>query len=256
MAARGQIGPQNSGDRCRRRSRPIPWLSPLLPVRFPRISLDARPHGNGYNPGSLTHGSRRDRTMHARIVLTLATMLAFVGIPSPASPGDKALEVTGLSCAYLKDPLGIDVTEPRLGWQIVPADAAERGVRQSAYQVLVASSVAELQADHGDLWDSGRVTSGDSLHVTYRGKPLAYGAFCHWKVRVWDQNGRQSTWRRTGRVVGGPAPPPGLEGSMDWRTSRRRIEDGSLVSEDVLVVFGSNASRGLCHIGRISRAVY
>ena len=46
-----------------------------------------------------------------------------------------------LRCEYLTDPLGIDVAQPRLSWKLESGDLKpERGVRQSAYQILVASS--------------------------------------------------------------------------------------------------------------------
>ena len=70
---------------------------------------------------------------------------------------------------------------------------------QSAYQVLVASSEATLARDRGDLWDSGKVVSGQSVHVVYAGRPLTSRAVCYWKVRVWDQEGRVSSWSAPAR---------------------------------------------------------
>ena len=70
------------------------------------------------------------------------------------------------------------------------AESGVRGQRQTAYQVLVATSEAALRKDQGDLWDSGKVGSDQSLHVVYAGEPLASEQACWWKVRVWDQAGR------------------------------------------------------------------
>jgi hypothetical protein len=47
-----------------------------------------------------------------------------------------------------------------------------RGIRQTAYRIVVASSEGLLKKDQGDLWDSGRVTSDESVNVAYAGKPL------------------------------------------------------------------------------------
>ena len=33
-----------------------------------------------------------------------------------------------------------------------------------------------------------------SIQVEYAGKPLASRMRCHWKVRVWDQDGKASAW--------------------------------------------------------------
>jgi len=94
-------------------------------------------------------------------------------------------------CEYRTNPLGIDVVKPRLNW-ILESDV--RGQRQSAYRVLVATSVAALTEDKGDLWDSGKVRSDQSIHVVYQGRALQSGVRCYWKVRVWDKDGRASAW--------------------------------------------------------------
>ena len=61
-----------------------------------------------------------------------------------------------LRCEYRVNPLGIDVTSPRLSWEM---HDTRRGAVQTAYQVLVASTPQKLAADEGDLWDSGKVAS-------------------------------------------------------------------------------------------------
>jgi len=94
-------------------------------------------------------------------------------------------------CEYRVNPLGIDAPQPRLSW-ILESD--QRGQGQTAYRILVANTTEKLQADDGDLWDSGKVSSGQSLHVPYAGKPLEPLQRCLWKVRVWDRDGAESEW--------------------------------------------------------------
>lgn len=103
------------------------------------------------------------------------------------------LEVGQLRCEYLENPLGIDVAQPRLSWVL---DSAVRGEKQTAYQILVASSAEELKKDHGDLWDSGKMGSDQTTFVAYAGKTLASRAACFWKVRSWDKDGKPSAWSR------------------------------------------------------------
>ena len=105
-----------------------------------------------------------------------------------------AAEVNNLRCEFRANPLGIDAEKPRLSWIIESKDAGVRGVRQTASQVLVASTPELLAADKGDLWDSGKMTSDRSIQVEYAGKPLESRARCHWKVRVWDEKGNPSAW--------------------------------------------------------------
>ena len=88
----------------------------------------------------------------------------------------------------------IDVTHPTLSWKFALPGLADRGQSQSAYQVLVASTPETLAAGLGDRWDSGKVASAESTRVYYHGKPLVSHAQYFWKVRIWDCDGRPSTW--------------------------------------------------------------
>ena len=96
-----------------------------------------------------------------------------------------------LRCEYLESPLGIDAAAPRLDWLL---DDPRPGARQSAYHVLVASQSAVLQADEGDLWNSGRVASRSTSQIEYAGAPLGSRQRAYWKVRSFDAEGAPSPW--------------------------------------------------------------
>jgi alpha-L-rhamnosidase len=96
--------------------------------------------------------------------------------------------ISHLTCEYRTNPLGIDVLEPRLSWQM---QSDRRGAHQSAYRIFVSLSEKDLENDSHQLWDSGKVDSDQSVHVPYTGKPLASGQRVYWKVRVWDENGQE-----------------------------------------------------------------
>jgi alpha-L-rhamnosidase len=95
-----------------------------------------------------------------------------------------------------------------LSWIVT---SSRRGECQTACQILVASSERNLARDLGDLWDSGRIEGGDTIGTVYRGKPLVSGQFCHWKVRVWDSDGKPSSWSKPA------AWAMGLLLQEDWR---------------------------------------
>ncbi|HEY2015099.1 MAG TPA: family 78 glycoside hydrolase catalytic domain [Bryobacteraceae bacterium] len=99
-----------------------------------------------------------------------------------------------LRTEYRANPQGIDVTEPRLSWIVSATAPRARGLRQTAYRILVASSDRALLTGAGDLWDSGKVDSDQSIQVAYRGRPLGSGAVAFWKVQIWDQEGHASEW--------------------------------------------------------------
>ena len=99
-----------------------------------------------------------------------------------------ATSVASLRCEYRENPLGIDVVKPRLSWVIADSNSEiPRGLKQTAYQVLVASTLGVLDKDQGDLWDSGKVASDQSVQVEYAGRQLESRTQCYWKVKVWTQ---------------------------------------------------------------------
>ncbi len=99
-----------------------------------------------------------------------------------------------LRCEYKENPLGIDERKPRLSWVVERRGPALRGAKQTAYQIMVASSREKLEKDEADLWDSGKVQSSETSQIEYEGKPLGSEQECWWKVRVWDENGNASPW--------------------------------------------------------------
>ena len=99
-----------------------------------------------------------------------------------------SLIVSNLTCEYRVNPLGIDVLQPRLSWQL---ESDRRGTRQSAYRILAAASENALSND-SPLWDSGKVASDQSIHVPYGGPTLVSGQRVYWKVWVWDEAGREA----------------------------------------------------------------
>ena len=98
-----------------------------------------------------------------------------------------------------------------MSWILEAGDPHARGLRQTAYRIIAASSERALGANTGDLWDTGKLESEQSVQVAYCGKPLASGAAVFWKVRVWDQDGRASAWSAPAQWS------MGLLRSEDWQ---------------------------------------
>jgi alpha-L-rhamnosidase len=127
------------------------------------------------------------------------------------------ISITYLRCEHRENPQGIDATQPRLSWQL---ESGERDVKQSAYQVLVASSEINLAVGKGDLWDSAKVASDASVLLSYAGKPLVSREACFWKVRVWDNQGNVSAWSQPATWT------MGVLNSADWGTAKWIGQDG------------------------------
>jgi hypothetical protein len=96
-----------------------------------------------------------------------------------------------LRCEYAVNPAGIDSPHPRLFWKLA---SRQPNQRQTAYEILAASSEKFLGRDQGDLWDSDKVDADESIQIPYNGKALATAEQVFWKVRVWDENGTVSQW--------------------------------------------------------------
>jgi alpha-L-rhamnosidase len=117
------------------------------------------------------------------------------------SVSQAAVSLKALKVEYTTTPLGIDVTSPRFSWQM-HSDAGERGIRQSACQVVVKAPSGKI------VWDSGKKNTLASLGVVYSGEPLKAATKYNWTVTVWDQDGKsmsESSWFETGLMDPSPA---------------------------------------------------
>ena len=143
--------------------------------------------------------------MKRRVLATACCFLVFLGCArGPLGPTGALSAPGSLTAEYMKEPVGIDTSAPRLSWKLEAVDAKARDLRQTAYQVLVASNLGNLQRNDGDLWDSGRVASDQSLNVVYKGVPLMSSQRCYWKVRVWDNTSdTASRWSASARWITG-----------------------------------------------------
>lgn len=99
------------------------------------------------------------------------------------------LDVTDLRVDYQWMPLAIEGRAPSLSWRLM---STTEGETQHAYRVVVATSAEALQAGTPDLWDSGRVETGESVGIRYAGRPLASREACHWQVEVWTGSGTKA----------------------------------------------------------------
>jgi len=117
----------------------------------------------------------------------MGALLVFASCQKADSPA----KVGELMCELQKNPLGIDRAQPLLQWKI---SDDRRSARQTAFQVIVAASPEVLKQNKGDVWDSGKADSDQSVHVVYTGPALETGKTYFWKVRLWDKDGKASAW--------------------------------------------------------------
>ena len=96
------------------------------------------------------------------------------------------MKVVNLRCEYAENPMGIDISHPRLSWQL---ESDQQGAKQTAYQIQAKGENFK--------WDSGKVESDQSIHIPYIGPGLLSRQPITWKVRVWDENGKPTRFSAT-----------------------------------------------------------
>lgn len=136
-----------------------------------------------------------------------AVALLLLVLPNSVS-AKAGVSVVDLNVDHVTAPLGIDQPRPLLSWRL---DGTARGLRQTAYQIRVASSEAALKAGRADIWDSGKIVSDRSVDVPYAGPAPRSRQRFFWQVRVWDRTGRPTAYSPISRWEMGLLSP------ADWR---------------------------------------
>ena len=119
-------------------------------------------------------------------VLIMSLVLLFCAHVSKAT-----LTPVNLTCEYEINPLGIDISDPRLGWNFTSKDNDQV---QSAYELLVSNSYSDLQNHKGNVWTTGKITSENSSQIVYAGPGLKSFTRYYWAVRVYDKDNHASEW--------------------------------------------------------------
>lgn len=134
--------------------------------------------------------------------------LLLVSSLAASAAGQDKFSVCNLRCEYLDKPIAVENQTPLLSWQL---QSGRSSVRQSAYRILAATSPSRLSGRKADLWDSGKITSSQSVQVKYAGKALGSRQTVYWKVMVWDEKGKASSWSETTQWSMGLLEP------SDWK---------------------------------------
>lgn len=129
-----------------------------------------------------------------------------------ASPGAP----TGLKVTDSYEQLGLDRAAPRFGWVVNDAD---RNETQSAYQIIVASSLSNINANTGDMWSSGWVNSLAQTNVAYNGTALSSFTQYWAKVQTKDKDGNISPWSAAATFSTGFLSPSDWDAATSWITS-------------------------------------
>ena len=143
--------------------------------------------------------------------LTLAFLCLFTGTYA------QDLSVKDITCEHKKNPIGIDITQPRFSWKI---NGTGNNIMQSAYSIRVAT---DGKFSSGKIvWQSGKTESGESILQAYKGPDLKSGQRYFWQVKIWDNKGRESKWSETALWE------MGLLSQSDWKAKWIEMEGDTL----------------------------
>lgn len=107
--------------------------------------------------------------------------------------------------------MGLVDPNPVLSWNLVSSDFKRKNIRQSAYQIIVSSSLERLNQNFGDLWDSEMIRSSNMSTIIYQGKGFRSSRKYWWKVRVWDDLNKTSQWSEPATFI------TGILRTSDWQ---------------------------------------
>ncbi|MDY9918468.1 MAG: family 78 glycoside hydrolase catalytic domain [Proteiniphilum sp.] len=146
--------------------------------------------------------------MTSRLYIKLVTLVVTTFILGCSTSHE--FSISDLTCESLQDPLGINTLHPRFSWK---NNSNRQGASQTAYQILVADNIQKLNENEANLWNSRKIDSSASVLIDYGGKVLHSGQLLFWKVRIWDENGKESSWSKPAKTS------IGLLDREDWIAS-------------------------------------
>ena len=79
--------------------------------------------------------------------------------------------------------------KPLFGWVL---KSNEINTLQSAYRVIVGTNKENVKNNVGDMWDSGKTESDQSINIRHRGSDLQENTVYFWKVKTWNNHGHES----------------------------------------------------------------
>lgn len=134
--------------------------------------------------------------------------------------GDK-IKIGDLNVEYRSNPMGIDIPNPRFSWKI---SSEQRGVYQSAFQIIVSETLEEVKKKSGNCWDTEKMSGEQTVNIEYAGKTLQSNKKYFWRVRIWLDN-ENSVWSKPAYFYTGILNQS--EWKAQWITTQEEIIDAS-----------------------------
>lgn len=122
-----------------------------------------------------------------RLLVALTTLIVI----QTACQQSGEFHSVNLRCEYLKEPLAIDIAQPRFSWEI---NSQKDEFKQFAYEIIVGTDENAVIKGRGNAWKSGLVESSETNQIIYDGLDLKPNTSYFWKVRTWNQDKKLGLW--------------------------------------------------------------
>src|SRR5512140_947319 len=121
--------------------------------------------------------------------MKLTWFLFIIALVPAGKQGKPADPPYGLMVEFIREADQVRILDPKpeFTW-IVPDNAGN----QTAFQILVSSSLDKAERDEADTWNGNQTISSNSSEVEYAGPELKENSSYFWKVRIWNKTGKPS----------------------------------------------------------------
>lgn len=130
-------------------------------------------------------------------------------------------KVSSLETEHLENPRGVDVQPPKFSWVF---DDDTRGAGQTAYHIIVSDSEEAVENGEGNIWDSGKINSSNTVNIAFDGEELESGEMYYWRLKVWNQDGEEAVWSEVQHFQ------MGLLDESDWQADWITTPDTTISS--------------------------
>ena len=126
-------------------------------------------------------------------------MLILIFLGSCSEKINSEFNTVNLRCEYMKEAV-VAKPFPRFSWEI---SSTQGNQKQSAWQVIVSDDKAQIDTGQGNVWDSGKTRGSETFNIKWQDVELQPFTIYYWKVRVWDRDGKVSSWGEPARFITG-----------------------------------------------------
>ncbi|UMB61770.1 hypothetical protein MHL31_06090 [Lutibacter sp. A80] len=127
------------------------------------------------------------------VLVVFSSLLLFMGCKSQNGISSLKNSPTGLTVEFIRAPETVLIIDqkPEFSWEL-----PKTAVKQLSYQILVASSKELIENNKGDVWDSEKIVSGQSINIEFKGASLEVGNTYFWKVKIWNEENKESLYSK------------------------------------------------------------